>query len=74
MATPAAYGSAWARGRIGNTAASPTPQLQQHWIKPASVTYTKAYSNKARDRIHILMDTSCVRYHSATMGTPSLVI
>ena len=47
-------------------------------IQAASATYTTAHSNavslthwvKARDRIHILMDTSWIRYHWATAGTP----
>ena len=38
--------------------------LWQHWIlNPLS---------KARDQIHILVDTSWVPYHSATKGTPGL--
>ena len=38
--------------------------LRQHWIlKPLS---------KARDRIHVLMDTSWIYYRSTTTGTPSL--
>ena len=39
---------------------------QQHWIlNPMS---------KARDPTHVLMDTSQVLYHWATMGTPSFPI
>ena len=42
------------------------------------MTYTTAHGNtgsltpvnEARDRTCILMDTSQVRYHGATMGTP----
>ena len=57
----------------------PTPQPQQHGIQVKSVTYTTAPSNarsltlsKARERTHILMDTSRILFHYATMGTPSI--
>ena len=78
-ATPAAYGSSQARGRIRATAAGlhiatatgdPSHNLDlhhsspQHWIlNPLS---------KARDRTHILLDTSWIHFHCATMGTPPL--
>ena len=43
-ATPVAYGSFWARGRIATAAAS-VHQTQQHQIQPTSVTYTTAHGN-----------------------------
>ena len=36
-ATPMAYGSSWARGRIG--------RLQQHWIQAMCLTYAVAPGN-----------------------------
>ena len=54
------------------------PQPQQHGIQAVSVTYAIVHSNagsfnplsKARDGTCVLMDTSWVRYHCATGGTP----
>ena len=82
-AIPAAYGSSQARGQIGAAATclryshsnvgskpclQPTPQhhsSQQHWIlNPLS---------RARDQTCILMDTTWVCCHHATMGTPSFL-
>ena len=52
MATPAAFGSSRARGPIGASAAGLCHKPQQHGIlNPLG---------KARDQIHILMDTRCV--------------
>ena len=42
---PMAYGGSQARGRIGATAASLTPQPQQHRIWAVSATYTRVHSN-----------------------------
>ena len=74
MATPAAYGSSQARGRIGSAAASlhhshsrsepclqPTPQLT---AMLDSFTY-------CMDRIHILMDRSRVLKPLSHDGNPS---
>ena len=38
---------------------------QQHWIPDPLI--------KARDQTHILVDTSWIHYHWATMGTPQQV-
>ena len=74
-AASAAYGSSKARGWIGAVAASATAtipdpsrvcdlhhSLWQCWI-PESLS-------KARDWTHILMDTSQICFHCATMETP----
>ena len=79
MATPAAYGNSQVRGSnqscsqlLAYATATTTPDprpicdlhhsLQQHWIiNPLG---------KARDRIHILVDTSWVLNPLSTMGTP----
>ena len=65
-AAPMAYGSSQARGWVRDTAASLCmPQPQQHRIpNPLS---------KVRDRTHILMDTSRILFHCATIGTPSIL-
>ena len=51
-----------------------TPQLQQHQIQAASVTYTTA-QGKARsltqDRTRNLMVPREIRFHCDTTGTPS---
>ena len=80
-AVSTAYGSSQARGWIGAAAAGlcqshsntgsepllwPTPQLKQHWILSPL--------NKARDRTHVLMDTSWVCNHWATTGTPAVIL
>ena len=55
----------------------PQPHQQQWGIPVMSVTYTTAHKN-ARSLTHgveltrVLMDTSWVRYHWATRGTPEL--
>ena len=79
----AAYGSSQARGLIRARAAAlchshsnmdskphlwPIPQLPS---QQCSILYPLS---KARDQIHMLMDTSRVRYCWATMGTPSIDI
>ena len=54
----------------------PTPQPQQSHIKAMSAAYTTAHGNagsfdplsKARDQTCILMDTSWVCFHYATLG------
>ena len=78
MAATTARGSSWASGHIGAAAeayataiVTPDPShicnlhhsLPQHWILNQL--------SEARDRTHILMDTSQIRFHCATMGTPS---
>ena len=78
-AMPAAYGNFQARGWIGAAAASlhhslsnagsepclqHTPQLMATWILNPL--------NRIRDRTCILMDSSRVHYHWATMGTPKM--
>ena len=50
MATPAAYGSSWAKGGI-RAAAEATPEPQQHWIQAISETYTAPCGN-ARSLTH----------------------
>ena len=78
-ATPAAYGSSWARGQI-RTAAASLPQPQQHWIQAASATYAAVCSN-ARSLTHWVR--SGIKLHPqkdnhgsltpwATTGTPDL--
>ena len=74
-AASTAYGSSQARGHTAATAAhlrhshshvgsEPYHSSQQHQVlNPLS---------KARDRIHILMDTSWVHYHLATTETPGI--
>ena len=60
-AIPAAYGCSQARGQIGAAAAGLHHSSWQHWIlNPLS---------EVRDRIRILMDSSWVYSHWATMGT-----
>ena len=67
--TGVAYGSSQVRGRIGATAASLHHSNARS--KATSVTYTIAHGNahnplsKARDRAHILMDTSRIHFHFA---------
>ena len=62
-ATPAAYGSSQARGRIGATAAGLCHSSWQCQIlNPLS---------KARYGTYILMDTSQISFHCTTMGIPS---
>ena len=76
-AAPMAYGSSQTRGRIWAEAAN-LLQPQQCQIHAASSTYTIAHGNyqilnplsKARNRTHILRDTSRVRYCWATPRTP----
>ena len=77
--TPKAYRISQARDRIGAATASlhhghnNTSQIQDE-----SATYTTAHGNmkilnlltESRDQTDILMDTSQVHYHWATMGTP----
>ena len=61
-ATPAAYGScSQARGWIGAIAARLHHSSRQHQI-PNPL-------GQARDRTHILMDTSRIHFHCATTGT-----
>ena len=60
----------------------PTPQPQQWGVWTASVNLHHSswqcqilnLLSEGRDRIHILMDTSQVRYRRATMGTPNVYI
>ena len=61
-ATPAAYGSSQARGPTEAGAASLHHSTQQCQILNLI--------SKARDRAHLLMATSQVRYRWATTGTP----
>ena len=62
-AVPAVYGSFQAPSLIRDAAASLHHRSQQRQIlKPLSI---------ARDLNHVLMDTSQVCYHWATMGTPN---
>ena len=56
------------------------PQLLQGGIQAVSVTYTTAHSNtgsptaeRGQGSSHILMDTSWIRFHCATMGTPVIL-
>ena len=62
-ATPVAYGGSWARGQIGATAAGlHHSSWWQRWVlNPPS---------EARDRTCNLTDTSQIRFHCATTGTP----
>ena len=65
-AAPLAYGSFQARRQIGAAAAGLHHSSWQRWIpNPPS---------KARDQTHILMDTSQIRFCSATLETPGLKI
>lgn len=69
-AAPLTYGSSQAKGRIQSCSCLPTPQ--------PSETYTTAHwqcwiphpLSKAGDGTHILVDTSRIRFHCATAGTP----
>ena len=68
------YGSSQARGRIGTTAASLHHSLQhlQH-LSPIFGLYCSSWQHQILnppDWTHVLMDTSCVHYCWATMGTP----
>ena len=61
-AAPVAYGRSQARGRIRAAAADLRHSSQQHQIfNPLS---------EGRDPSAILMDTSWICFHHATMGTP----
>ena len=65
-ATPMANGRSQIRSQ--SCSHQPTSQPRQHWMPPASETYTTAHHNtrsfnplsKAREGIHVLMDTSPV--------------
>ena len=56
----------------------PMPQAEQCQILANSATYTTAHGNsgcfnpliEAKDQTQILMDTSQIRFHCATAGTP----
>ena len=69
------YGSAqgWAKWELS---CQPTPQPQQHRIRAASVNYSSWQRQipdpmwEARDRTHILMDTSQIWFCCSTTGTP----
>ena len=78
MATPMAYGSSQAKGRIRAVVAGlrqsnsnarsklhlqPIPQLMATWILPL---------HEARDRTCILMDASQIHFHWATTETPCI--
>ena len=61
-AAPQAHGSSQARGQIRALAANLHHSSRQRLIRnPLS---------EARDRTRILMDTSWICFHCATMGTP----
>ena len=55
-------------------------QPQQLGIQASSATYTTAHNSvdpqptEARDGTHVLMDTSWIHFHYATVGTPKMVI
>ena len=77
-ATPAAYGSSQARSQMGATAASLhhsysnarfEPCLQLHHSKWQCQIFNPL--NGAKDQTCILTDTSRVRFHWATTGTPT---
>ena len=59
-----AHASSQARGQIGAIAAS---------LHPTATEDCRLWS-KARDRTSILMDTSQIRFHCATIGTPRFSI
>ena len=76
-AHPAAYGRSWARGPIGAVASS----LHHSHSSKGSKLHLRLTLHftqlgilipvsKARDRTHVLMNHSRVRYRWATMGTP----
>jgi len=65
-AAPAAYGSSQARGPIRAAAASLHHSSQQCQIPDPLC--------EARDQACILTDTSQIRFHRATAGTPELLI
>ena len=61
-AAPAAYGGFQAGDQIGAAAAG----LHHSHSSAGSLTHW----SEARDWTHILMDTSQIRFHCATTGTP----
>ena len=79
--SPLAYGISWARGQIRTAAAS---LYHTTWTRDPSHICNLYHSSeqhqilnplsRARDWTSILMDTSWVRYHWATMGTPRFCV
>ena len=78
--TPMAFGGSQARGPIGAVAASHAPATAT-W-DPSHVCDLDHSSQQsqipnplreARDRAHILMDTSKIHFHCTTTGTPHLI-
>ena len=79
---PVTYVGSQVGGRIRAVNHRPTPEPQQPRIQAMSVTHTIAHSNvrslthwtrPGRDWTLVLMDTSWVCYHWATIGIPFLI-
>ena len=75
-AAPAAYGNSQARGRIGAAAAglcrshsNTKSELHLQPTQQLEATPILNLLSRARDWTHILLDTSQIRYHWATVGT-----
>ena len=76
-APPTACGESQVRGRIQRCSHWPTPQSQQRQIWAASVTLHHSSRqcqilnplNKARNQAWVLLDTSQICFHWATMGS-----
>ena len=76
-AIPEACGGSQARGRIGAAAARHNQSHDNVGPKHVCNLYHSSWQHwilnplsKARNQTHILIDTSRVHYHWATMGTP----
>ena len=77
MAAPMAYGGSQAGGRIRAAAASlhhSHSSMGSELSLQAIPQLTADPLSKARDQTCVLMDTTWIRFHQATTGTPRAVI
>ena len=81
QATPEAYGSSQARGRIGAAAAGYTTATATQDLSLICDLHHSSWQcciliplSEARDRTHILVVPSRIHFHCATTGTPHLDI